>query len=56
MNASTLKYGVKVMYHSTTAIVQRVASNGVYISYEGKGIKAGEYITEKVSAKYLTLA
>jgi hypothetical protein len=49
--AKQMKYGVKVMYHATPAIVQRVSSNGVYVSYE----RRGEYITEKVSARYLEL-
>jgi hypothetical protein len=49
--AKAMTYGTKVMYHSTQAIVQRVASNGVYVSYE----RRGEYVTEKVAARYLEL-
>lgn len=49
--AKALKYGSLVMYHSTPAIVQRVATNGVYVSYE----RRGEYITEKVAARYIEL-
>ncbi len=51
--AKTLKYGDKVSYHGTLAIVQRVTRNGVTISYDGKGPKAGEYLTERVSSAYL---
>jgi len=47
--AKQMTYGTKVMYHDTPAIVQRVSVNGVYVSYE----RRGEYITEKVSARYL---
>ncbi len=50
--AKQMTYGAKVMYHDTPAIVQRVAANGVYVSYE----RRGEYITEKVAARYLELA
>lgn len=51
--AKALKYGDKVRYHDTPAIVQRVLPNGVVISYDGKGPKAGQYITERVAARYL---
>ena len=54
--AKTLKYGDKVSYHGTLAIVQRVSRNGVTISYDGKGMKAGQYLTERVSAAYLERA
>lgn len=54
--AKTLKFGDKVSYHGTLAIVQRVARNGVTISYDGKGLKVGQYITERVSAAYLEKA
>jgi hypothetical protein len=54
--AQALKYGDKVSYHGTLAIVQRVARNGVTISYDGKGIKRGLYVTERVSAAYLERA
>lgn len=53
---SNLKYGSKVFYHGTLAIVQRVTRNGVTISYDGKGMKAGQYVTERVSAAYLEKA
>ena len=51
--AQALKYGDKVTYHAARAIVQRVARNSITVSYEGKGLKAGQYITERVSASYL---
>jgi hypothetical protein len=54
--ARTMKYGDKVTYHGSMAIVQRVARNGVTISYDGKGMKAGQYVTERVSAAYLERA
>lgn len=51
--AQQLRFGDKVTYHSVPATVQRVARNGVTISYDGMGIKAGQYVTERVSAAYL---
>ena len=53
--AKTLKYGDKVMYHGVQAIVQRVAANGVHVAYDGRGLKAGEYVHARVSASYLDL-
>lgn len=52
--AKALKYGDKVNYHNTPAIVQRATGRGVIVSYDGKGPKAGQYVTERVSAAYLT--
>lgn len=47
--AQALKYGDKVYYHSTPAVVQAVRKNGVFVSHETrKG-----YITERVAAVYL---
>lgn len=51
--AKTLKFGDVVQYHAQRAIVQRVTSNGVWVSYDGLGPKRGQYITERVSARYL---
>lgn len=54
MDTSTLKFGSKVWYAGCAALVQRVATNGVYISFDGQGLRAGEYITRRVSAKDLS--
>jgi hypothetical protein len=55
--AKTLKYGDVVRYGAAQrAIVQRVAKNGVWVSYDGLGPKRGQYITERVSARYLERA
>ncbi len=54
--AKTLRYGDVVRYWSARAIVQRVASNGVWISYDGFGAKSGQYITERVAASLLERA
>mgnify|MGYP003508419898 CR=1 FL=1 len=54
--AKSLKFGDKVSYHGTPAIVQRTSRNGVTISYDGKGMKLGQYLTERVSAVYLERA
>lgn len=52
--AKTLKYGDVVRYGAAPrAIVQRVLSNGVIVSYDGLGPKRGQYITERVSARHL---
>jgi len=51
--AQSLKYGDKVSYHGTLAIVQRVRRNGVTVSYDGKGAKLGQYVTERVSAAHI---
>ena len=51
-----LKPGMKVNYGGSTAIVQRVLKNGVRIAYEGKGIRAGEYLHKTVSARDLEAA
>jgi len=54
--AKALKFGDKVSYHGVAAIVQRVTRNGVTISYDGRGPKVGQYVTERVSAAYLERA
>jgi len=55
--AKTLKYGDVVRYGAAErAIVQRVLSNGVIVSYDGFGPKRGQYITERVSARHLERA
>jgi hypothetical protein len=54
--AKTLKYGDKVDYLGAPAIVQYKATNGVVISYDGKGPKSGQYLTARVSAAYLQRA
>lgn len=52
--AKTLKYGDVVRYGAAQrAIVQRVTKNGLWVSYDGFGPKRGQYITERVSARYL---
>lgn len=52
--AKTLKYGDVVRYGAAQrAIVQRVTKSGVWVSYDGFGPKRGQYITERVSARYL---
>jgi hypothetical protein len=52
--AKTLKYGDVVRYGAAQrAIVQRVTTNGVWVSYDGFGQKRGQYITERVAAQYL---
>ncbi len=52
--AKTLKPGDVVRYGSAQrAIVQRVARNGVWVSYDGLGPRRGQYITERVSAAHL---
>jgi len=52
--AKSLKYGDVVRYGAAQrAIVQRVARNGVWVSYDGLGPKRGQYITERVSARHL---
>ena len=54
--AQNLKYGSKVIYCGALAIVQRVTSVGVVISFDGFGPKRGEYITRRVSARHLEIA
>lgn len=51
--AKQLKYGSRVYYCGTPAIVKRVQRNGVVVSYDGMGLKAGQYVTERVSAACL---
>lgn len=52
--AKNLKYGDRIYYGHAAGIVQRVTRNGVIISYDGMGLKSGQYITERVAARYLT--
>ena len=56
--AKTLKYGDVVRYGTVAAqaIVQRVQRNGVVISFDGTGPRRGQYITDRVSARYLERA
>jgi hypothetical protein len=54
VEAKNLKYGDRIYYGRAAGIVQRVASNGVIVSYDGMGLKSGQYITERVAARYLT--
>lgn len=50
--AKALKYGDKVRYlGSFDAIVQTVRANGVVIAFDGRGLKAGEYIHRRVAAR-----
>lgn len=53
--AKTLKYGDVVRYGTVAerAIVQRVCKNGVWISFDGTGPRRGQYITDRVAARYL---
>jgi hypothetical protein len=53
--AQVLKYGDKVDYLGSLAIVQRVTRSGIVISYDGQGLKQGQYITERVSASYIEI-
>ena len=52
--AKSLKFGDVVRYGAAQrAIVQRVTRNGVWVSYDGFGLKLGQYVTERVSARSL---
>lgn len=52
--AKSLKYGDVVRYGTAErAIVQRVTSNGVWVSYDGLGPKRGQYVTERAPARRL---
>lgn len=53
--AQTLKFGSKVSFFQRPALVQRVQKNGVVVSYDGSGLKQGQYVTERVSARHLEL-
>ena len=50
-----LKPGMVVRYGISKAIVQRVLRNGVRIAYEGRGIRAGDYLHRTVSARDLEI-
>ncbi|WP_454691162.1 hypothetical protein [Achromobacter aloeverae] len=53
MDIKDLKYGSKVWYAGTAAIVQRVLKNGVMVSFDGTGPLRGQYVTRRVSARHL---
>ena len=53
MDPKNLKYGSKVWYAGTAAIVQRVMKNGVVVSFDGAGPLRGQIVTRRVSARYL---
>ncbi|TGN96105.1 hypothetical protein [Burkholderia sp. USMB20] len=50
MDAGDLKFGDKVWYAGVAAVVQRIAKNGAYVSFDGRGLRAGEHIIRRVSA------
>lgn len=54
MKASELKSGDKVwLSNEIPATVIRVMKNGVWIGYNGRGLRDGQYIEDRVAAVYL---
>lgn len=52
--AKTLQPGDAVRYHDRPATVAFVRCNGVTVGYWGTGLRAGEYVTHRVPAAYLS--
>jgi len=53
-DAQALKFGSRVWYAGRAALVQRVSRNGVTVSFDGMGLKAGQLVTVRVAARDLS--
>lgn len=55
MKANELKSGDKVwlVENEIPATVIMVAKNGVWIGYNGRGLRDGQYLEQRIAARYL---